>query len=116
MGTDFFLRAGKSLKRSWDRGRAEMAAPNLTTRELVSGSRGMPANMMKDAKIVAGEAVTLEVDGGAVVVRRCLAIVARNDSPSPAILEAVARHYNILPGTISVVHDLAGMVEITLSC
>ena len=116
MGTDFLQRAGKTLKRSWDEGRTRIAAPDLITRELVAGGRGIPADIVNGARLAPGDPVNLEFDGGAVVARRCLTIVARNDNPSAAAVEAMARHCNILPGTVSVVHDVAGMVEITLSC
>lgn len=116
MGTDFIQLVGKTLKRSRDEGRIRMAAPDLTTRELVGNARGIPAVIVNGAKLVAGQSVTLELDGSAVIARQALAVVARSSTPSAGTVEAIALHCNILPGTVSVVHKVAGTVEITLSC
>lgn len=116
MGVDFLQRIGRTLKRSWDEGRVRMATPDLMTRELVGGSRGMAADLVNGAKLSTGDAVTLELDGASIVARRGMNVVARNPSPSPGAVEAITRHHNILPGTVNTVHDVAGMVEITLSC
>ena len=116
MGVDFLQRIGATLKRSWDEGRVRIATPDLTTRELVGGERGVAADIVAGAKLCPGEAVTLELDGSAIVARRGLSVVARNDNPSAGAVEAIARHHNILPGTISTLYDAAGMVEVSLSC
>ncbi|MGA9866939.1 MAG: hypothetical protein WBQ75_10940 [Acetobacteraceae bacterium] len=116
MGTDFIQRVGKTLKRSRDEARIRIAAPDLTTRELIGGARGIPAVIVNGAKLTAGQLVTLERDGGAIVARQAITVVARNNNPSAGALEAMARHQNILAATVSVVHDVAEMVEITLSC
>jgi len=116
MGTDFIQRVGKTLKRSWDEGRTRMAAPNLTTRELIGGTRGVAATVVSGAQLTPGEAVTLEADGNAVVVRRGITVIARNSSPTEGALEALRRHQNILPGTVSVIHSISGTVEVTVSC
>ena len=116
MGTDFIQRVGKTLKRSRDEGRIRMASPDLTTRELVGGTRGIAAVIAKGVRLVPGQPVTLEVEGGAVVARQALTEVARHVNPPAGVLEAMAQHCNILPGTVSVVHEVSGMVEIALSC
>jgi hypothetical protein len=116
MGSDFLQRVGNTLKRSWDQGRAAMATPDLTTRELVSGGRGVPADIVRGATLSAGEHLTVRIEGGALVARRCLTVVARNDNPSPAVIEVITQRCNIRPATVSEVHDMAGMVEITITC
>jgi hypothetical protein len=116
MGSDFLQRAGGTLRRSWDKGRVTAATPDLMTREVVSGGRGITADMVKGTAVSAGEHVTVQIEGGALVARRCLTPVARNDSPPAAIIEIFSRHCNVRSGTVSQVHDMAGMVEITITC
>lgn len=116
MGTDFLQKVGKTLKRSWDEGRTRMAAPDLTTRELVGGTRGISAIVVSGATLTPGEAVTLEADGNAVVIRRGQAVIAHNQNPTQGTLQALKRHHNIIPGNVIVVHAISGMVEVMLSC
>jgi len=116
MGADFAQRVGKTLKRSWDEGRAAIAATDLTTRQLVSGGRGVAADIVQGATLAQGEHLTVQLEGGALVARRCLTVVARNDNPSSAVVGVLGQYCNIRPGTVSQVHDMAGMVEITITC
>lgn len=116
MGSDFLQRVGKTLKRSWDHGRMTMSAPDLTTRELVSGGRGVAADIVRGASVAPGDQLTVQLESGSLVARRCLTVVARNDNPSPAVVEVLTQYCNIRPATVSQVHDMAGMVEITITC
>jgi hypothetical protein len=116
MGSDFLQRAGSTLRRSWDKGRVAIATPDLTTRELVSGGRGVTADIVRGTAVTAGENLTVQIENGALVARRCLTLVARNDSPPAAIVEILGQYCNVRPGMVSHVHDMAGMVEITITC
>lgn len=116
MGSDFLQRVGKTLKRSWDQGRVAMATHDLTTRELVSNGRGVAADIVRGATLSQGEHLTVRLEGDVLVARRCLTVVARNDKPSPAVVKILNQYCNIRPATVSEVHDMAGMVEITITC
>ena len=59
MGADFLQRVGGTLKRSWDQGRVAIATPDLTTRELVSGGRGVAADIVEGARLSPGEHLTV---------------------------------------------------------
>lgn len=116
MGTDFLQRVGKTLKRSWDEGRAAIGARDLMTRDPVCAGRSVAANMTGGVRIVAGDCVNAELEGDTLVFRRGLSVVARKADPPAEIAEAVRQHCNIRPGTVDQVHDMAGVVEITVSC
>lgn len=116
MGADFLQRVGKTLKRSWDRGRAAIAETDLTTHPLVSGGRGVAAEIVEGAAMTRGEHLTVEMEGGSLVVRRRLTVVARTDNPSEAVVNVLSQFCNVRPATVSEVHDMAGMVEITIKC
>jgi hypothetical protein len=116
MGSDFLQRAGSTLRRSWDKGRVAIGTPDLTTRELVSGGRGLTADIVRGTTVAAGEYLTVQLEDGALVARRCLTVVARNESPPAAVVEILNQYCNVRPGTVSQVHDMAGVVEITITC
>jgi hypothetical protein len=116
MGTDFILRTGKTLKRSWDEGRAAIGTRDLTTREPVCIGRAIAASIVADARVSAGDSVNAELEGDTLIFRRGLSVVARKVNPPAEVAEAVRQHCNIRPGTVDQVHDMAGMVEITITC
>jgi hypothetical protein len=112
MGSDFRQRAGKTLKRSWDEGRVAMATPDLFTREPICVGRAVAAEIADGVELIAGEAVTLEIESGVLIARRRLTVVARSLSPAAVLVETITASCNIRPGTIDQVHVMAGMVEI----
>lgn len=116
MGSDFLQRVGATLKRSWDQGRVAMAETDLTTRQLVSGGRGVAADMVRGVTLTQGEHLTVQMEGGSLVARRRLTVVARNDNPSEAVVGVLNQFCNVRPATVSEVHDMAGLVEITIKC
>jgi hypothetical protein len=72
--------------------------------------------MVGGARVSAGESVNAELEGETLVFRRGLSVVARKVNPPAEIVEAVRQHCNIRHGTVDHVHDMAGVVEITVSC
>lgn len=116
MGTDFLQRVGKTLRRSWDEGRAAIGAPNLTTGNPVCVGRAVAANIERGARVSAGDSVNAELEGGTLVFRRGLSVIARKENAPAEVVESVRQHCNIRPGTVDQVHDMAGLVEITVSC
>ncbi len=56
------------------------------------------------------------MEGGSLVARRRLTVVARNDNPSEAVVGGLNQFCNVRPATVSEVHDMAGMVEIIIKC
>ena len=116
MGTDFLQRAGKTLRRSWDTGRAAIGTPDLTTRDPICAGRAVAANIISGARIAPGDCVNAELEGDTLVFRRGLSVIARKEIPPSEIAEAVRQHCNIRPGIVDHVHDMADVVEITVSC
>jgi hypothetical protein len=116
MGTDFLQRVGKTLKRSWDEGRAAIGTTDLTTREPACAGRSVAANIVSGVPMSPGDTVNAEMEGDALVFRRGLSVIARKANPPAEIAEAVTQHCNIRPGVVDQVHSMAGMVEITVSC
>lgn len=114
MGSDFRQRTGKTLKRSWDEGRVAMATTDLLTRQPTCVGRAIAADVVDGAELALGQAVTLEIENGTVVARRRLTVVARAQSPSPALIEVITGSCNVRPGMVDQVHPMAGIVEIVV--
>jgi hypothetical protein len=72
--------------------------------------------MTSGARFAAGDCVNAELDGDTLIFRRGLSIVARKTDPPAEVVESVRQHCNIRPGTVDQVHDMAGIVEIIVSC
>ncbi len=116
MGSDFLPRAGKTLKRSWDEGRVEAATRNLLTRDPTCAGRSVAAEIEPGVRLSAGEAVTVDIEGGTLVFRRGLTVVAWLRDPPAALIEVVTALCNIRHGTVEQVHDMANTAEINVCC
>jgi len=114
MGSDFLQRAGKTLKRSWDEGRTAVATRNLLTREPACAGRSVAAEIEPGVQLSVGEAVTVQVEGGALVFRRGLTVVARLGDPPAALAEATTASCNIRHATVEQVHHMANTAEINV--
>jgi hypothetical protein len=114
MGSDFEARAKKTLKRSWNGGSSEIATADLLTQQPSCAGRSFAAVIVDGTQMVTGETVTVEMEGGALIVRRDMSIIARFENSGGALAELVAASFNIRPGTIDQVHDTAGIVEISI--
>ncbi len=116
MGTDFLQRVGKTLKRSWDHGRITIAERDLFSRELLSSGRGVTAEVVQGVTLTKGDTVTAEVEGGKLVFRRGLTVVACNENPTPAVTSLIRDAHNVRPAIVNVVHAMAGIAEIEIKC
>ena len=116
MGADFLQRVEEPLKRSWDRGRLAIGETDLLTRQVVFSGRSVAVEMVQGAALTPGEYLTVEMEGRCLIARRRLTIVARNDNPSEGVVNLLSQYCNVRPGTVSEVHDMADMAEITIKC
>jgi hypothetical protein len=114
MGVDFLQRAGKTLKRSWDEGRAAVASRDLLAREPTCAGRSVAADIEQGVRLSAGEAVTVQIEAGALVARRGLTVVARAPDPPAALAEMIMSSCNVRPATVEQVHEMAGTAEINV--
>lgn len=114
MGIDFIEKAAPSFKKSWDRERVNLATSDLFTCQPDRAARSATAYLIDGLQLKAGEWVTVEIHDGVLIARRGNGIVAQFNNPPPELVEAVKASCSIAKGHIDQVHDLAGMVEISL--
>lgn len=114
MGADFVRKAAKSFEKSWDRRRVELATSDLLTRQPSCASRTAEADILNNAQLLSGEAVTVQTAGGGLIAMRGLSIVARFHNPPIDLVAAVHSSCGVAKGTVEHVHSLSGVVEISV--
>ncbi len=114
MGVEFIRRVAKSFKRSWDEARRQLGTADLFTREPSCVARSAPFEIANGAAVQAGDSVTVEKEGAALIARHRLMEVARTNCPPTDLLRAVEESCGVAKGTIEQVHNLAQVVEISL--
>lgn len=116
MGSDFLERTKKTIKRSWDRQRVALATSDLLTRQPDCAVRSVVGEIIGNAKVSAGEKLTVEPDGDGVglVARRGLTDVVRITEAPPDVVQGIKDSCGVAVGTIDQVHDRARVVEITV--
>lgn len=114
MGADFLERVKKTIKRSWDRERVALATSDLLTRQPDCVGRSVVGEIVGGASLSPGEKLTVEKDGGDLIVRRGLTGVARISQPPSDVIRGIEESCGIGVGTVDQVHDAARVVEITI--
>ncbi|MDR4308495.1 hypothetical protein IHQ68_17895 [Chelatococcus sambhunathii] len=114
MGADFIEKATPTFKKSWDRARVALATADLFTREPTCAARTAAAEIIGNARLRAGEQLTVEREGEGLVALRGNSEVARFTKPAPELVKAVRDSCGVAKGVVDQVHDLAGVAEISL--
>lgn len=114
MGADFIEKATPTFKKSWDRARVALATADLFTRAPSCAARTAVAEVIGNAKLHAGDCVTVEPQGKVLVALRGNSEVARFTRPAAELVKAVNDSCGIAKGVVVQVHDLAGIAEISL--
>lgn len=114
MGIDFLERAGKSIKRSWDRQRVALATSDLLTMQPKCAARSVVAEIINDARITPGEKLTVEKDATGLIARRGLTGVLRIVDAPAEIMRGIEQSCGVAVGTVEQVHDQAGVAEISV--
>lgn len=65
-------------------------------------------------KLTAGQALTVEAAGDALVYRDVLSVVAEDNAPSAEVMQAVRDSCGIATAVVQEVHELSSVAEISL--
>ena len=114
MGTDFIRKAAACFEKSWDKGAIEASTANLFTQQISSVDRIAAAEIRNNARFTESDEVIVKLKGETLFAIRGLIEVARFIDPHPLLIEAVRDSCGIAKGTVEEVHNLAGVVEISL--
>jgi hypothetical protein len=114
MGADFIERTRKSFKRSWDRQRVALATSDLLTRQPDCAARSVVGEIIGNARLSPGERLTVERDAHGLIARRGLTDVVRIAEATAEVVLGIEKSCGVGVGTVDQVHELAGVVEITV--
>jgi hypothetical protein len=114
MGSDFLERIRHSFKKTLDRARVDLATATLFTKSTSCAARTAAFEIGDGEYLRVGEQFVVEIDKRQLVARRGTTEAARCRTPPPDLFEAVEKSSGIAIGSIEVVHELAGVVEISL--
>ncbi len=114
MGVDFLERAGKAIKRGWDKQRLLLATPDLLTKQPEKTKRTIPFELVGNSVVMQGEQLTIETAGRNLIARRGLSEVLVSSVAPSGILEDLNKSCGVAVGTVENVHHGAGVVELSL--
>jgi hypothetical protein len=114
MGSDFLERAGKTIKRSWDRQRLTLATSDLLTKQPGCAGRSVIGEIIGDTRLAPGDKLTVEKAAGSLVARRGLTDLARIPDAPADVVQGIEESCGVAVGIVDQVHDVAGVVEISI--
>ncbi len=114
MGAEFIRKAAKGFQKSWDRRRVELATPDLFTRPASCAARTAEADIVGDARLRLGDAVTVQASENGLIAMRGLNVVARFHTPSADLVAAVRSACGVAKGIVEQIHPLSGVAEISV--
>ena len=114
MGTDFIEKAAPTFEKSWDRGKVELATPDLFTQQPNRCSRTAAADIVKNASLKNGDVLIIRLREDGLFAMRGVVDVARFTNPATELLDAVRQANGIAHGTVERVHQFAAVAEISI--
>jgi hypothetical protein len=114
MGADFLEKAAPQFEKCWDNGRLKLVTEDLFSRLPTTRSRSFEADLQGSASLKKGEKLTVDKVGTALVVTKGHTELARCAEPAPELIDAIAANCGIAQGIVDEVHELAGVVEISI--
>ncbi len=114
MGADFLEKATPQFEKCWDNGRLDLVTQDLFSRLPTSKSRSFAAVLQGGVLPKKGEKLTIDKLGKTLVVGRGHTELARCEDAAAQLTEAIESNCGLAQGTVDEVHELAGIVEISV--
>jgi hypothetical protein len=114
MGADFLERATPTFKKCWDEGRLQLVTADLLTRLPSSRSRSFAADLSVKGALKKGDKTTVEKIGNALIASVGHTELARCEDVPAELAEAIDANCGMVQGEVDEVHELAGIVEISI--
>ena len=114
MGSEFIEKVAPTLRKSWDRERANLATADLFTKTPDRAVRTVSADIVPGARLEESETLIVEVRDGKLVARRGHSVVAKFANPPSSIVAAVEDSCGLAKGTVEQIHSHSGVAEISL--
>jgi hypothetical protein len=114
MGADFSEKTAPTFKKCWDQGRLDLVTEDLFNRLPTAKSRSFAAVVSESGSLQKGEKITIDKVGKVLVASLGHTELARSEDAPVELLEAVEANCGVAQGIVEEVHELAGVVEISL--
>lgn len=114
MGTEFIRKAAPAFRKSWDRRAVELATPDLFTQQPICAAQTAAADIIGHAALKLGDVLIVRLMNNRLTAFRGITEVARFSTPSTELIDAVRSTYGMAKGIVEQVHELAGVVEISI--
>ena len=114
MGADFVRKAVPTFKRSLDRALLRLSTPDLFTSEIAIANRTMAGDVLENADLKEGDALTVEFENYELVGRVGFRTILHFKHPSDEILKAVVNACGVAKGRVEQVYGMAKVVEVSL--
>jgi hypothetical protein len=114
MGADFLQKAAPQFEKCWDKGRLDLVTQDLFTRLPTTKSRAFEAILLGTAPVKKGERITIDKVGRGLLVSRGHTELALSEDAPAALVEAIKANCGVAQGIVDEVHEMAGVVEISV--
>jgi Tfp pilus assembly protein FimT len=114
MGADFQEKAAPHFEKCWDNGRLDLVTQDLFTRLPTTRSRAFAAELQGSASLKKGEKVTIDKVGRKLLVSRGHTELARCEDAASELIDAIEANCGVAQGSVDGVHEMAGIVEISV--
>ena len=116
MGVDFIKKCAKSFTKSWDRGKAELAAPNLFKHNPALAARTYCANITPGTETPPGREFLLRAEGSDLRLYEGASPVGSiKDSPPSLIAAVQSSGCGLAVAKVVCAHGLSGAVDISVA-
>lgn len=116
MGVDFVKKCAKSFNKSWDRGKAELAAPHLFKRDPALAARTYCASLAPGTEASPGREFLLRVVGSDLRLYDGASPVGSIKDSPPSLVAAVQTDWcGVALAKVVRVHEFSGAVDISVA-
>lgn len=116
MGLDFIKKCAKSFAKSWDRGKSELAAPNLFRHDPVLAARTYYANLKPGTNAPSGHEFLLRVVGNDLCLYEGPTSVGSIKDTPPSLVAAIkSEGCEVAVAKVVCVHEFSGAVDVSVA-
>jgi hypothetical protein len=114
MGMDFIDKTKKSLKKGWDKSRADLCAPDLLRRFPNEIDRHFLADALPNNELAVGEELIVQCDSARLAAYRGTIPVAYFRQPPEELVKIIREDGCCAAGTVAEVYEMSQTVAITI--
>lgn len=115
MGVDFIKRCAKSFQKSWDRGKMDLAAPDLFKHDPTLAARTYCANLTPGTNVEPGRHLLLRaVNSDLRLYDGCSDVGSVKGSPPSLVAAVTGAGCGVALAKVVCVHEFSGAVDVSV--